>query len=199
MNTEKTLIVIKHDGVARGLIGKIIKRFERVGLKLVALEFIKSTEDLGHNHYPTSDEWLETAGNRTLNDYKANGKSALDEFGTEEAKEIGKLIKQWNVDYLSFGPVLAMIWEGPGAVAMGRKLVGNTIPSKAEPGTIRGDFSVDNIDLANAHGRPLYNMIHASGEVSEAKSEIELWFDKDEIFEYKTYASQVMGYYGKLK
>jgi len=198
MKDEQTLIIIKHDGVARGLMGEVIKRFERIGFKLVAFEFIQSTEDLGSSHYPTSDKWFETVGNRTLNDYEKKGIDANDEFGTVDAIEIGKQIKGWLVEYLAYGPVLAMVWEGPGAVAVGRKLVGNTIPSNALPGTIRGDFSADNIELANAHNRPLYNLIHASGEVAEAKEEISLWFDKKEVFAYKLYATQVMGVDGKL-
>ncbi|MEI7580137.1 MAG: nucleoside-diphosphate kinase [bacterium] len=196
---EKTLIIIKHDGVARGLLGDIIKRFERVGLKLVGLEFIQSTDDLGHSHYPTTEKWFSTVGNRTLKDYQAKGISTLANFGSEDPIEIGKTVKEWNVEYLTFGPVLAMVWEGPGAVVIGRKLTGETIPLKAAPGTIRGDFSVDNIELANAQKRPMYNLIHASGEIAEAKEEIALWFDEAEIFEYKTYANELMGVYSKLK
>lgn len=199
MTTEQTLVLIKHDGVARGLSGDVITRFERVGLKLVALEFIQSTDDMGHSHYPNTDEWLTTVGNRTLDDYKAKGVDPIKEMGTDDAKEIGAKVKQWLVDYLSHGPVLAMVWEGPGAVEVVRKIVGGTIPAKADPGTIRGDYSLDNVEMANSYGRPFYNIIHASGEVAEAKEEIELWFDKEEICDYKTYASGLMGLHGKFE
>ncbi|HLD03717.1 MAG TPA: nucleoside-diphosphate kinase [Candidatus Dojkabacteria bacterium] len=198
MQTEITLIIVKHDGVARGLMGQIISRFEKVGLKLIALEFIQSTEDMGKAHYPGSKKWLETAGNRTLDDYQRNNIDPKEVFGTDKASEIGRVIKNWLVEYLAAGPVLAMVWEGPGAVVIGRKLCGDTIPAKALPGTIRGDFAIDNVDLANKQGRPIYNVVHASGEVAEAESEIELWFDKNEIFDYKTYTNKFSGTLGKL-
>jgi len=198
MDFEKTLIIIKHDGVARGIMGKIISRFENAGLKLVGLEFIQSTDDLGQAHYPDSTDWLETVGNRTLTDYEERGRDAKEEFGTNDPVEIGKAVKGWLVEYLAQGPVLAMVWEGPEAVKIGRKLVGGTIPAKAEPGTIRGDFSVDNVELANRHGRPFYNLIHASGEVAEAELEIELWFGGDELFKYDTNSTKIMGQQGKV-
>lgn len=199
MNTEQTLIVIKHDGVARGIIGDVMKRFERVGLKLVAFEFLQSSDDLGHSHYPDTEKWYTTVGNRTLDDYKKKDIDPIKEVGTDNAIEIGKKVKQWLVDYLTFGPVAAMVWEGPGSVEVVRKIVGDTIPVKAAPGTIRGDYSLDNVELANRYQRPFYNIIHASGEVAEAKEEIELWFDKEEIFDYTTYSSDIIGIYGKME
>jgi nucleoside-diphosphate kinase len=195
---QKTLIICKHDAVARGLMGDIIQRFEKVGLKLVAMEFIAATEDMGNRHYPNTTEWLSKVGNRTLDEYKTKGIDAIERLGTDDAVEIGKLVKQWNVDYLSVGPVLAMVWEGPEAVAIGRKLVGETLPVKAAPGTIRGDFSWDNADLANAQMRPFYNLIHASGDPQEALEEIELWFEGVEVLDYKVYKHQVMGYTEKM-
>lgn len=198
MKTERTLIICKHDAVARGLTGEIIKRFERVGLKLIALEFIAATEDMGHKHYPVTEEWLSKVGNRTLTEYKEKGIDPIQRLGTDSAVEIGKLIKQWNVDYLTVGPVLAMVWEGPGAVAIGRKLIGETVPAKSAPGTIRGDFSWDNADLANDQGRPFYNLIHGSGAPDEAELEIELWFEGRELINYTVHSHTVMGYTSKL-
>jgi nucleoside-diphosphate kinase len=195
---ERSLVIIKHDGVARGIIGQIISRFERVGLKLIAFELIQSTQDMGSSHYPNSKKWLETVGYRTLKDYEAKGIDPIKELGTNDAEEIGKLVKNWLVDYLTYGPVLAMVWEGPGAVKVIRKLVGDTIPANAMPGTIRGDFSLDNVELANKQNRPFYNLIHASGEITEAEEEIKLWFEDKEIFQYKNYNSPLMGIYGKL-
>lgn len=195
---EKSLVVIKHDAVNRGLIGKIISRFEQVGLKIVAMEFLQSTQDMGKGHYPTTEEWFRKVGERTLGDYEQRGLDPIVELGTDDPIEIGKLVKQWNVDYLTHGPVLAMVFEGPGAVPVIRKLVGETIPAKALPGTIRGDFGLDNIELANKFKRPLYNLIHASGEVAEAEAEILLWFGTKEVFEYKTHSDSMTGVYGKL-
>ena len=171
---QRTLIICKHDAVARGLMGEIIKRFERVGLKLVAMEFIAATEDMGNKHYPTSEEWLAKAGNRTLTEYKEKGIDAIERLGTDDAIEVGKLIKQWNVDYLSCGPVLAMVWEGPEAIAIGRKLVGETLPVKAAPGTIRGDFGVT---VAK-------NIIHGSDSLESAEREIAIFFKEEELVDY---------------
>ena len=198
MKTQRTLILCKHDAVARGLMGEIIQRFERVGLKLVALEFIAATEDMGHKHYPTEEKWFIKVGHRTLDEYKEKGIDPIERLGTDDPIEIGKIVKQWNVDFLTCGPVLAMVWEGPEAVRIGRKLVGNTVPLLAEPGTIRGDFSWDNADLANEHGRPFYNLVHASGEPEEAEFEIELWFENSEVLDYKVHYQTSMGYYGRI-
>ena len=198
MRTEKTVVIVKHDGVARGLMGDIIKRFEKIGLKLVALELIQSTEDMGAAHYPGPEKWLRTVGNRTLADYAEKGLDPRKEFGTADAIEIGKMVRQWNIEYLAYGPVLAMIWEGPNAVSLARKLIGDTRPAYALPGTIRGDFGLDNPDLANSQKRPMYNLVHASGEIAEAEQEIQLWFGKSEIIDYKTYASHYLGVSSKM-
>lgn len=197
---EKTLVIIKHDGVARGIMGEIIERFERVGLKLCAMKLVQATEEMGHTHYPNSKEWLETVGNRTLTEYKEKGIDAIERLGTAEAIEIGKLVKQWLVEYLSIGPVLAMVFEGPDAVKLVRKHIGSTVPALAAPGTIRGDYSFDNTDIANSQKRPVYNLIHASGNQEEADFEINLWFDKNEIFdEHEPVFHKVMGYRKKLE
>jgi len=199
MQLQKTLLIIKHDGVARGLIGEIIKRFEKVGLKMVALEFIAATEDMGDKHYPNSNAWKRKVGNRTLTEYKEKGIDPIERLGTDDPIKIGEMVKTWLIEYLSSGPVLAMVWEGPEAVKIVRKLVGETNPTNALPGTIRGDFSWDNADLANEQKRPFYNLVHASGSIEEAEAEIKLWFSDSEIFDYKTHASIPMGMYGKIK
>lgn len=195
---ERTMIIVKHDGVARGLMGDIISRFERVGLKMIAMEFVAASDDMGVAHYPDSEEWMEKVGKRTLSEYEEKGIDAVERLGTDVAVEIGKLVKDWLVEYLTMGPVLAMVFEGPEAVKIGRKLVGDTIPVNAAPGTIRGDFSWDNADLANDQKRPFYNLIHASGSVDEAKEEIELWFSDKELQDYPVNVLKPMGYFGKL-
>jgi len=195
---ERTLLIVKHDGVARGLMGDIITRFERVGLKIVAMELIAATDDMGVEHYPDSEEWMAKVGRRTLSEYKEKGIDPVKRLGTGVAVEIGKLVKDWLVEYLTMGPVLAMVFEGPEAVKIGRKLVGDTLPVNALPGTIRGDFSWDNADLANDQKRPFYNLVHASGTVDEAKEEIELWFSDKELLDYPVNVHKPMGYFGKM-
>lgn len=195
---ERTLIIVKHDGVARGLIGEIIKRFERVGLKIVAMEFLRSSRDMGDSHYPRSEKWLKKVGERTLSEYIEKGLDPIKELGTDNPVDIGKLVKDWLIDYLSVGPVLAMVWEGPNAVKVGRKLAGDTIPANAIAGSIRGDLGIDSVELANTHKRPIYNVMHASGEIAEAKEEISLWFKDAEVFDYNVYSADFSGVKGKL-
>jgi nucleoside-diphosphate kinase len=178
--------------------GEIIKRVERTGLKLIALEFLNSTQDLGENHYPRSEKWLSKVGNRTLGDYQNKGLDAKEILGTNDPIEIGRMVKKWLVDYLSVGPVLAMIWEGPQSVKIVRKIAGDTIPANALPGTIRGDFGFDDPELANKHNRPIYNLVHASGEVAEANEEIALWFTGKEVHNYKDYSDDFTGLLGKM-
>jgi nucleoside-diphosphate kinase len=196
---EKTLVIIKHDGVARGLMGEFIKRFEKVGLKIVAMEFLQSSKDMGNGHYPKTNTWLEKVGERTLKEYIQKGIDPVKVLGTADPIKIGKLVKAWLIDYLNAGPVLAMVWEGPNAVAICRKIVGDTIPAKALPGSIRGDFGLDSAEFANAQERPIYNLIHASGELAEAQEEIALWFRNAEVFDYNVYSDDFSGVRGKLK
>lgn len=196
---EKTLIIIKHDGVARGLIGEIVKRFERVGLKLIAMEFLQSSRDMGDSHYPKSEKWLKRVGERTLGEYLEKGLDPIKELGSDNPLKIGKMVKDWLIDYLNSGPVLAMVWEGPNAVKVGRKLAGDTIPANALAGSIRGDYGIDSAELANAQRRPIYNVMHASGELAEAEEEIALWFKDKEVFDYNVYSADFSGVKGKLK
>lgn len=199
MLTEKTLLIAKHDAVSRGLVGEIVKRIEKVGFKLLAFEMINATEDMGLRHYPETKEWKKKVGERTLREYKEKGIDPIKKLGTSDPVEIGTLVKKWNVDYLTCGPVVAMVWEGPNAVKVVRKIVGDTVPANAAPGTIRGDFSWDSPELANEMGRPFYNLVHASGSISEAKDEIKLWFEELEVFDYEISDSEVMGLKKKLE
>lgn len=189
---ERTVIIIKHDGVARGLMGEIIQRYERVGLKLVAMKLVHANEEMGHKHYPNTQAWYRKVGERSLEEYENKGINPLEHIGTADPIEIGKLVKQWNVGYLTEGPVLAMVFEGYGAIAMGRKITGETNPSKAIPGTVRGDYTIDSAEVANAKKRPFRNLIHASGSDEEAANELELWFTKDEIHTYARADEEIM-------
>ncbi len=196
---EQTLVLIKHDGVARGLIGEIISRFERVGLKVVGMKFIIPSIDVATKHYPSSEEWLLNVGNRVIKEYTDNGIDIKQVFNTLDPQKIGEVIKSWNVEYLTFGPVLAIVLEGPGSVKLVRKMVGATNPSESAPGTIRGDYTWDSGEVSNKHNRPFYNLIHASSSVDDARTEIKLWFSKSEIVEYELSNHNSMGWHGKLK
>lgn len=184
---EQTLVILKSDAVQRGIIGEVIGRFEKVGLKMVGAKMVKVDADMANRHYPTDRrEFIEGMGKKTLENYEEQGKDPVAEFGHADPHKIGLELQKWLVDYLTSDPVLAIVFEGPHAVELARKLVGHTLPSKSQPGTIRGDYSFDSSALANAARRPIRNLIHASGNVAEAQFEISLWFSQSEIFEYDT-------------
>ena len=183
---ERTVVLLKPDAVGRGLSGELITRFEKTGLKIVALKMVWADEELVKKHYPSDrEEFLRGMGEKTLKTYEEFGKDPEDELGTKDALEIGKLVHSWNIDFIKSGPVIAMLLEGHNVISNVRQMVGTTLPSKAEPGTIRGDYSVDSPILANERKRAIKNLVHASGNLEEAKYEAELWFHKNEIHEYK--------------
>ncbi len=189
---EITVMLVKPDGVKRGLVGEVIKRIEMRGLKIIAIKMVYAAEEQARDHYPSSDEWLIGMGKKTLGDYEKSGKNAVAEVGTSDPLEIGKMIAQWNVDYLTSGPVVAMVVKGIRAVDMVRKITGNTIPANADMGTVRGDFSVDAPILANLDKRAIHNVVHASGDQAEAAHEIEHWFTPEELHDYERAEEDIM-------
>ena len=190
---EKSLLIFKPDSVARGLVGEITTRFERVGLKIVGLKMMMVSKEIADKHYPSDrEEFINGMGGKTLENYRELGIDPKTEFGSDDPKEIGLKIREWLVDMITAGPVIVMVLEGPHAVELVRKIVGHTLPLKSAPGTIRGDYSYDSSYLANTGGRPIKNMLHASGNLDEAKYELDLWFKKDELMEYTRVEEPVM-------
>lgn len=182
---ERTFVMVKPDGVKRGLTGQIIARFERAGLKLVALKMVHPTREMVEKHYPSTEKWFTTVGEKTLSSYRELGMDPQEHLGTDQALEIGKIVKGWLKEFISSSSVVCMVWEGNHAIRNVRRLVGNTLPIKANPGTIRGDFTGDSPDLANMKHRPIRNLVHASGDPEEARHEIRLWFTEKEIHDYE--------------
>ena len=179
---EKTLVIVKPDAVSRGLIGEILNRYEKAGLKLVAAKMVTPSEDLAHKHYPTERrEFIEGMGRKSLETYQEQGLDAEEVLGTSDPHEIGLKIQSWMIDFITSGPVMAIVLQGSNAIIKAREITGHTIPAKAEPGTIRGDYSDDTPVKANAEQRPIHNLVHASGDKTEADFEINLWFTKDEL------------------
>ncbi len=185
---ERTFLMIKPDGVRKGLIGEIIKRIEQRDLKIVALEMFHATFDELDNHYPKDEAWIARLGDKTLSTYEKYGYDALKDFGTINNLEIGKEIRKWLIDFMISSPMTRMVIEGVHAVDMVRKIVGPTLPINADMGTIRGDYSADSPALANMEKRAVMNLVHASETQEEAKHEIEHWFGKKQIFNYKRYS-----------
>lgn len=190
---EQTLVIIKPDGVKRGLVGEIIKRLEATGLKLIGLKIILPSKELTEKHYPKDrKEFIEGMGKKTLENYQELGIDPVAQFGTNDPHKIGLEIRKWLIDYLSSDPVVATVWQGPLAVALVRKIAGNTLPFKAECGSIRGDLAFDSSALANTAKRAVKNLIHASGSKEEAEYEIPLWFKKEELVEYQRAEEKIM-------
>lgn len=181
MKTERTLVLVKHDGVVRGLIGKIISRFEEAGLKVIAMKMIWADEKLAKNHYQLDEQWAKNVFEKTKTTQEKEGKK----FPYKDHMEFGSLIQRWNIDFLKEGPVVAIVIEGPHSVEIARKIVGHTEPRQALPGTIRGDFaSIESYAVANEKARVLRNLVHASDSPENAQREIALWFKESELHHY---------------
>lgn len=184
---ERTLVVLKPDAVQRGIVGDIITRFEKVGLKIVGSKMFIPSQELLDKHYPSDrKEFVEGLGNRTLESYREMGLNPIEQFGHDDPALIGESVRKWLTDFMRSGPVFAFVLEGPHVIEVVRKIVGSTLPQKAIPGTIRGDYSFDSSFLANSNSRPVKNLIHASGNLEEATVEVGLWFDDSEMFDYST-------------
>lgn len=154
---EKTLVVIKPDGVQRSLSGKIIQRFEDAGLKIVGMKMLWIDKEFARKHY------------------------------TEDiSKRRGEHVRNWLLEYITEGPVIAIAVEGVDAVDFVRKIAGATEPKSAVPGTIRGDYAHVSYAHADEKKIPIKNLLHASGSKEEAKAEIALWFSEKELHSYKT-------------
>lgn len=193
--TERTLILVKPDAVARGLIGEIIGRLERAGLAIVGLKVVHPALDHTKTHYASTDERLEELGESTLAEYSTLGIDPAEDLGTSDPCEIGKLICQWSAEYLAGGPVVACVVQGVHAVEKTRRICGPTMPRDAPLGTIRGDFSSASAAVANVQRSAVRNLVHASDNKSdpaEPESEIAHWFRCDEVVDYEPVSVQAM-------
>jgi nucleoside-diphosphate kinase len=186
---ERTLVIIKPDGVQRSLIGEIIKRYEQVGLKLVGLKIIVPTPDMAKEHYMVGgEEWLEEVGRKASASYEKRGEKSPH----KTHRDNGLAILEANAKYLSAGAVVPMIWEGANAIEVIRKITGGTEPRSSDVGTIRGDYTIDSYPLADVDNRSIRNLIHASGSTEEAEKEIKIWFKDDEICSYRLIQEQIL-------
>ncbi|MFZ5391358.1 MAG: nucleoside-diphosphate kinase [Patescibacteria group bacterium] len=189
---ERTFVMVKPDGVKRGLTGEIIKRIEQRGLKIIALEMFQPSLEQIDNHYPKDETWIARLGEKTLNTYAKYGYDAIEELGMDDKLAIGQMVRKWLIDYMTSAPLVKMVVEGVHVVDMVRKLAGNTMPYIAEMGTLRGDFSVDSAAAANKDKRAVHNIVHASETPQEAEHEISHWFAPEEIHGYKRVEDDLM-------
>ena len=185
MNIERTLIIVKPDAVKRGLVGKIIETFENVGLKLMTAKMFRPDREVIKNHYSGTPEWIKEMGEKTLASFKQSGSNVLEIFKTEDPNKLGQFVYERLIKYWMEGPIIVMVWEGPNAIKVARKLRGHTIPALADPGTLHASFSFDSSPLSASLDRVVKTFVHASGSTDEAEREIKYWFGKQEFKNYE--------------
>lgn len=161
MQKERTLVLLKPDAVQRNLAGEIISRFERVGLKIVAMKFLLPSKEQVRDHYKINEA-------------------------------LKPEILERLVEFMSASPIVAIVLEGNKSIPIIRKIVGSTEPLQSDVGTIRGDFTVDSYDLADADKRAVRNLVHASSSASDAEKEIKIWFSREELVNYKTVREKIL-------
>ncbi|MCH7529647.1 nucleoside-diphosphate kinase [Patescibacteria group bacterium] len=185
---EKTLIIVKPDGIQRSLIGEIIQRYERIGLKLIGIKITVPTPEMIEHHYTIDPNWKKLTGEKSIESYKKKGIKPP----SDDPIEVGEIVIKALKEYMTCGPVIVMVWQGAHSVAIVRKITGGTEPLTSDVGTIRGDLMLDSYVMADTDGRAVRNLIHASGSIEEAESEIKHWFKKDELIVYKLVQEQIL-------
>lgn len=190
LKEEKTFVLIKPDGVKKGLVGEVLKRFEQRDLKIVALEMFQPTTQMIDDHYPKNAAWIERLGHKTLKTYEQYSIDAKKELGSNDPKELGTMVRQWLTAYMTSAPLVRMVIQGIHAVDVVRKIAGPTMPYIADMGTIRGDFSIDSPAIANSEKRAVANILHCSETPQEAEHEIKHWFGKATIHKYKRHGEE---------
>jgi nucleoside-diphosphate kinase len=188
MINERTLVIVKPDGIQRTLVGEIIKRLERVGLKLVAIKMFVPDAKKIEEHYTLDPNWRRVTGEKTIASYKNKNLKPP----SEDPLAITEIILKNLKAYMTSGPAIFIVWEGAHAVALVRKLTGGTEPLTSDVGTIRGDFVLDSYQLSDTSGRAVRNLIHASGSVPEANKEITHWFLENELISYRLVQEQII-------
>ncbi len=188
LKLERTLVIIKPDGIQRSLIGEIISRYERLGLKLIGLKMIIPTDELIEKHYTIDPEWKRLVGEKRI-------KSALESGKVEPESDpvkIGEVVLGKLKKYMTAGPVIAMVWQGAHAVSVVRKVTGGTEPRTSDIGTLRGDFMLDSYEMSESDDRAVRNLVHSSGNIKEAEDEIKHWFNEDELHNYRIVQEQIL-------
>jgi nucleoside-diphosphate kinase len=187
-STERTLVIVKPDGVQRGLVGEVIKRYEQVGLKIVGLKMGVASEDMIEQHYTLDPNWRRVTGEKTIESYKSKGLPPP----SEDPLEITAVILKNLKSYMTAGPVVFMVLQGAHAVKIVRKITGSTEPLSSDVGTIRGDYVLDSYQMSDVDNRAVRNVIHASGSPDEANMEINHWFTPEELVDYKVVTESIM-------
>lgn len=184
---ERTFVIVKPDGVQRGLTGEVIERIERSGLKMIGMKFIVATREQAAAHYGKGDAWCTKVGQRTVDRIVGEGGKPA-----KEAVAYGRDVLNGLLDFLTCSPVVIMAWEGNQAVGIVKKIVGGTEPLTSDVGTIRGDLTLDSYDIANIDGRAVRNLVHCSDMVEEAKRELGIWFKAEELVNWRSIQERML-------
>jgi nucleoside-diphosphate kinase len=179
---------MKPDAVQRTLVGEILQRYERIGLKLIAMKMFVPTPEMVEQHYLLDPNWKKNVGEKSIAAYVKKGEKPPSDDPMAVADTVVNALKK----YLSSGPVVAMVWQGAHAVEMVRKITGGTEPRTSDVGTIRGDYVLDSYHMADLDGRAIRNLIHASGSVDESTMEIAHWFTPGELIDYRHIGEQIL-------
>lgn len=183
---ERSLVIIKPDAVARHIVGEVLSRFERKGLKMAALKLVWPTDEVAGKHYEVTEEWLQSSGQRTFDGYLARGIEP-----PMGPRDLALNTRRKLMETLTAGPVVVMVLEGAHVIEVVRKLRGATNPLQAEVGTIGFDFSLESYEVSDAGDWAIKNIIHGSDSAESAQREIGLWFKPDELVEYETAITEV--------
>lgn len=185
---ERTLILMKPDVLQRQIVGEILSRFERKGFKMVAVKMVNATKAQVGDHYTADEQYLIETGEKAKKGAEMRGQ----DVSNWNSLEWGKIIRERNIAYLTCGPILAVVLEGPGVIASVRKVLGSTSPADGDVGTIRADYSFDSYALADVVARSTRTMLHASDSSENAQREIKIWFKENEICNnYETVAEKI--------
>jgi nucleoside-diphosphate kinase len=185
---ERTFVAVKPDGIQRGLIGEVISRFERVGLKLIAMKMVVADKEHIIKHYTLDPNWRRITGEKTIKSYIDKGLTPP----TNDPLEVTEKLLNTLWPFMTSGPVIAMIWEGAHAQKIVKRITGGTEPLTADIGTIRGDFSLDSYAMSDMDGRAVRNVLHCSGSVKEAEDEINHWFKPEEVTSYRLVQEEIL-------
>jgi nucleoside-diphosphate kinase len=183
---ERSLVLIKPDAVARHVVGEIITRFERKGLKIAALKLVWPTDEMAGEHYEVTEEWLKSSGERTYQGYLDKGLEP-----PAEPRELALNTRRKLMEALTAGPVVAMVLEGAHVIEVVRKMRGATSPLFAEVGTIGFDYSLESYELSDAGDWAIKNIIHGSDSHESAARETAIWFKPDDIVNYETVITEM--------
>jgi nucleoside-diphosphate kinase len=186
-DNQRSLVILKPDAIQRSLVGEIIERIERTGLKITAMKLLLATREQVIAHYHKDDAWFLKKGTKIVEDRKANGLAI-----EKEAIDYGRDIIEQNVKFMTSGPTVAFIVQGNEAPAIVKKITGGTEPATSDVGTIRGDYTLDSYEHAGVSGRAVRNLLHCSENVEEAEREIAVWFTSQEIIDYRLIQERIL-------